>query len=50
MLKEIVKPKYLNAWETYYINLEKEDNLMNNESGPVRNSPLIKIDFIRKFI
>lgn len=30
LLKEIVKPKLLNAWESHFIKLSKRDNHLNN--------------------
>jgi hypothetical protein len=50
LLKGIVKPKFLNAWETYYINILGKESLMNNENGPIQNSPLLTFEFLRKFI
>lgn len=45
--KETVKQKYLNAWETYFINLAKEDNWLENERWTnILNSQLLTIDFI----
>lgn len=47
LLKGISDRKYLNAWETYFINL-KQDKLVNNEDGPIQNSRLLHKNFISK--
>ena len=43
LLKNIVKPKYLNAWETYFIESCNKNYLLNNEDGPILNSKLINL-------
>ena len=42
LLKSVNKPKYLNAWETFYINLEDKNSLLNIDDGPIQNSQLLK--------
>lgn len=42
ILKSITSTKYLNPWETYFINLKNENDLMNTEDGPIPNSILLK--------
>lgn len=48
LIKPISSPKLLNAWETFFIN-KSEAPLMNNENGPIQNSPLLSKMFIQKY-
>lgn len=43
LLKQIVKPIYLNAWESYFISNTDKNILINNEDGPIANSKLIDL-------
>ena len=42
LLKHVTSPRYLNAWESFYINSFKKEDLLNLEEGPIQNSILLK--------
>jgi len=48
ILKPVSNSYYLNAWETFYINISNEDDLINNEGGPIQGSNLLQGKFIKK--
>ena len=43
LLKQIVKPQNLNAWESYFIEKSDKNELLNNEDGPIINSKLLNL-------
>ena len=48
LLKEVNKPQYLNAWETFYINQSNKELLMNLEDSPILNSVLLSSRFLQE--
>uniref|UniRef100_A0A1B6G949 GIY-YIG domain-containing protein n=1 Tax=Cuerna arida TaxID=1464854 RepID=A0A1B6G949_9HEMI len=45
--KQVTTPKFLNAWESYFINHANSDNLLNQEDGPIQNSILLSTKLLK---